>query len=676
MNKQLYKNPNWIVLALLVIIGVCYSNHFNNTFHFDDFHTIVNNPYIKNIDNLSKFWYSPDMFSVLPTHRMLRPLVTASLAIDYWIAGSLDPFYFQLSTFIWFLFLTVILFFVYQHLLKPSVSQSALALTTIFTTAFFALHATHAETLNYIISRSDVLSTVFIVLAFFIFIQFKTSRKLYLYLIPALIGIMAKETAFTLLPILFLYLHFFENELSFADLFKSKHFSAVFKNIISLLPLAIVLVLLQLYFVSQVKHTTINDSLPNPWGYYVLTQSYVWLRYFILFFIPFNVSADSDWTVIKNIFDERIIIGIVFIIFLCIAIFKTSAKKETRPIAFGLLWFAIALLPTSLVPLAEVTNDHRMLFAFVGLTLAFGATVYHFLIKGKKNNRITLVISFVLVMLLVNSYEIFQRNKVWHTEEDLWLDVTQKSPGNGRGLMNYGLSLMRKGNYAEADTYFEKALVYNPYYDALYINIGILKGAIGLHEEADQNFKKAILYNKNLTDQPYYFYAKYLLSVNKTVEAEDAIQKAININPNNLESLYILCNLQNNAQKWDELNATCQKILSIQPNNTEAQKYLHAIQSKTVVSNTVKSNTLADYINTSLQYYNQKEFQKCINTCLAALKIDSTSAAAYNNLGAAYNSLRQWQKGYEACLKAVQLDPNSALAKGNLNWAKSELMKK
>ena len=46
-------------------------------------------------------------------------------------------------------------------------------------------------------------------------------------------------------------------------------------------------------------------------------------------------------------------------------------RRETWPVAFGILWFFLALLPTSsIVPLAEVLNDHRMYFPFVGLTLA------------------------------------------------------------------------------------------------------------------------------------------------------------------------------------------------------------------------------------------------------------------------------------------------------------------
>ena len=58
--------------------------------------------------------------------------------------------------------------------------------------------------------------------------------------------------------------------------------------------------------------------------------------------------------------------------------------------------------------------------------------------------------------------------------------------------MNYGLSLMARGDYTDAGIYFEKALKYTPNYAALHINLGILKAATGNAEEAEPYFRKAI----------------------------------------------------------------------------------------------------------------------------------------------------------------------------------------
>ena len=104
---------------------------------------------------------------------------------------------------------------------------------------------------------------------------------------------------------------------------------------------------------------------------YLQTQTFVIVHYVNNFFLPFNLSADTDWRPIQNMFDDRVIIGTLFIIFLLSVAVNASRKKESRPIAFGILWFFIALLPTSsFFPFAEVLNDHRPFFPYIGLVMA------------------------------------------------------------------------------------------------------------------------------------------------------------------------------------------------------------------------------------------------------------------------------------------------------------------
>ena len=89
-------------VGLLALLAAAYANHFHNSFHFDDFHTVTDNPAIRDLGQLPRLLSDPGAFSVLPTHHVYRPVVSVSLALDYAIAGGLDPFYFHLSTFVWF----------------------------------------------------------------------------------------------------------------------------------------------------------------------------------------------------------------------------------------------------------------------------------------------------------------------------------------------------------------------------------------------------------------------------------------------------------------------------------------------------------------------------------------------------------------------------------------------
>src|SRR5262249_1788902 len=92
-----------LLAGLFAFVGVTYSNHFQNTFHFDDTHTIIENQYIRNLGNISRFFRDGTITSTLPANRTYRPVVFASLAVDYKLAGGVRPLWFHISTFFLFL---------------------------------------------------------------------------------------------------------------------------------------------------------------------------------------------------------------------------------------------------------------------------------------------------------------------------------------------------------------------------------------------------------------------------------------------------------------------------------------------------------------------------------------------------------------------------------------------
>src|SRR5262249_47131678 len=154
-----------------------------------------------------------------------------------------------------------------------------------------------------------------------------------------------------------------------------------------------------------------------------------------------------------------------------------------------------ALLPTSVIPLAEVENDHRMFFPFVGLALAVSWCSALFVEKQAQRMSLgsggrALITRCALCLLVGSGYGAHLRNEVWHSEESLWQDVTLKSPHNGRGLMNYGLTQMSKGNSTAAYDYFQRAALYTPNYSLLEVNLGLAAGELSRDAEAEQHFRR------------------------------------------------------------------------------------------------------------------------------------------------------------------------------------------
>src|SRR5438270_12168141 len=83
---------------LALVLLATYSNHFRNSFHFDDAHTIVNNAAIRELKNIPLFFKDARTFSSLPSNQSYRQLVSTLFAIVYKL-GRLNPFWFHLSIF-------------------------------------------------------------------------------------------------------------------------------------------------------------------------------------------------------------------------------------------------------------------------------------------------------------------------------------------------------------------------------------------------------------------------------------------------------------------------------------------------------------------------------------------------------------------------------------------------
>ena len=67
-----------------------YWNSLDNAFHFDDSHVVENNLYIRSLREVPRYFRDATTFSSIRSHASYRPLVSATLAVDY-ARGGLDP---------------------------------------------------------------------------------------------------------------------------------------------------------------------------------------------------------------------------------------------------------------------------------------------------------------------------------------------------------------------------------------------------------------------------------------------------------------------------------------------------------------------------------------------------------------------------------------------------------
>lgn len=557
----------WAILLLVAVIAA-YANHFYNGFHFDDSHTIVNNTYIRSLRNIPLFFIDGRTFSSLPTNQSYRPLVSTSLAIDYFL-GHGSVFFFHLSTFLLFLLQGGVMYALYLRIYDRSQRSPGNKFVALTAVACYLLHPANAETINYIIARSDSLSTLFILLAFIIYIFWDYGRRRHLYLLPFALSCLAKPIGGIFAPLLWLHIYLFEE----TDGSRMHRLGASLKKAAPSFAACLVL----LIFIKQMDPPTWRAGGSSMFRY-LITQPYVLFHYFITFFAPFHLTADTDWRPLASMLDVRFLIGLLFLATLIAIAVIATKKPRWRPITFGFLWFFLTLLPTSLIPLSEVMNYHRLFLPYVGLGLSVCWAAYLALdgIRSRipsKKHFFRMTATVILALLVAYAYGTHVRNAVWHSDLTLWRDVTIKSPRNGRGLMNYGLALMSRGKLGEAEKYFRKALKYVPHYAHLYVNLGILEATSGKPEKAETFFKKAIMLNPRWPDG-YYWYAHFLKKQKRYDQAIRFAQKALDLSSGNLHARRLLMTIYRETGQFIKLKALAQQTLRIFPGDAQAARDL------------------------------------------------------------------------------------------------------
>lgn len=666
----------WTVLLFLTLLAA-YSNHFHNAFHFDDAHTIQNNLFIRDLANIPRFFRDATTFSANPMNQSYRPIVSTTLAIDYRLGKGLSPFYFHISTFLFFIAQGGLMFLLFRKVYARTAPGPAPDAVALFAVAWYLLHPANAETINYVIARGDSISTFFIVLTALLYLA-PRARRHYLYLLPAALGILTKPVAAVFPLLLFTYEMLYGDTAPGDGTPQWKGRLARWSVAIRAVAPAIFTTVALMAFIGVMSPKTWTPGGSSRFGY-MITQPFVMLYYAGTFFFPLWLSADTDWGYLGSLSDPRFLVGAAFLALLVWISVAAAHHREWRPVSFGLWWFLIALVPTSFVfPLAEVMNDHRVFLPYVGLVMAVAWTAALLLDRLRKAwpmPRFDWAVPLGAMIILAGyAYGTHQRNKVWHTEETLWRDVTLKSPKNGRGWMNYGLTQMSKGAYPAAESAFLKALKFTPNYSYLHINLGVLKASMGKPAEAETWFVKALALDGGKQPNPYAFYGRFLMQQKRQKEAIPLFRRAMELSPADIGARHQLMTAYeqvNDLRAFDEL---AEETLRIDPNDTVAKSVLAtaaARRSGQPWQESASEQTPEDLLNLSLQHYRADDFKGCIQAAEDALRLRSDYAPAFNNICAAWCSLGEWDKAAAAGERAVALDPGSALAKNNLAWAKS-----
>jgi Flp pilus assembly protein TadD len=260
-----------------------------------------------------------------------------------------------------------------------------------------------------------------------------------------------------------------------------------------------------------------------------------------------------------------------------------------------------------------------------------------------------------------------QRNTVWRSETTLWRDVTEKSPANGRAWMNYGLTHMAQGKYAEAKRLFEHARIYAPNYAHLETNLGIVTDRLGEPALAELHFRRALHLQPDFVGGHYY-YAQWLVRQARSEEALGPLQRAIALSPGVSQARTLLMHLYAAKGAEATLHAVVQETLAVLPTDPVALAYANGkVPSQSNVPGAPK------YYDRGVALTNQGRHLDAALAYRQALRLDPASADACNNLGWSLAKLGFYPEAMQAFEHALRLRPDYTLAENNLRWVRTQV---
>lgn len=283
---------------------------------------------------------------------------------------------------------------------------------------------------------------------------------------------------------------------------------------------------------------------------YLWTQSRVLLHYLRLVVWPHPLVLHYDWAPARSLAEAWPTVALVA------ALFAATAYGLWRrlPAAFVGAVFFLVLAPTSsVVPIpTELVAERRMyvpLAALVGLAVFGGSRALARLAGARRLAPATA--GLFAVTLGVMSYA---RVLDYRTEESIWRDMVEKSPGSSVVRNNYGRALASLGRHEEAIAQYREGLRLSPEDARTWAKLGNALAEQARLSEAADAFRSALRYEPT-DEKTHNNLARVLLRTGDLSGAIAHLQEAVRLDPTYALGRLNLAKLLANAGRFAEARA-------------------------------------------------------------------------------------------------------------------------
>ena len=490
---------HWLLAGLVSVacFAVYGSSIASGAFQYDDLHSIVGNTQLHSLTKIPSYFTDPGTFSTLTFGGMFRPLLLSSYALTNAVAGE-SPAAYHLGN---VLIHAVVGGLVTFLLLRLRAGGPAAFLGGLW----FVAHPVNTEVAAYVSSRSESLCTLFLLLTMYLWIggasggsrDWRTVAGPFVFAL----ALLTKSVGIILPAVLLIH-----------DLVHRQMVWQVARQVAwkdagwwrSALrrhgPFWLVAGLYLLMVSENLGRALLANPVRGP-AAQVWTQAKALIYYLRLLVMPRGLSVEPAFRVSDSLWEGAVLVSVLVLASAVVLVLwlatrtrlssgLSSSMGSAGPAAFWIAWMPLVLLPTLIVPLNVLVNDHRL----YPVTIAAAVLVIRIMRMTPPAWGVPALIAVTLCFSVLS----FQRSQVWGDAMTLWSDARDKAPRMPRPYLFVGDGHFQAGRYDAALAAYAEAEGVQPHQLtpgdrlALHNNRGATLLALGRTEEARRSYTAAL----------------------------------------------------------------------------------------------------------------------------------------------------------------------------------------
>jgi tetratricopeptide (TPR) repeat protein len=527
--EKLFSRPVLVAALLALAMALTYGGALRNDFvNWDDYQYVVHNEVVKGFTaaHVGQAFTRTFIGNYAPVQML-------SYMLDYTVWG-LSPFGFILTNLLIHFLNGLLLYYLTRRIVGSDLAAALAAY-------LFVLHPLQVESVVWISQRKNVLAMLFFLLSFAGYLQYaaaeKRSAALFysLSVIAYTLAVLTKVAAIVLPLVLVVYASCYRRDIDRK------------RTGVEVLPYAIVtsgIVWITIVAQKQGQSGVFAQQYAGTALKTFFTMLAVFPQYLINIVWPQYLSIIYSPPIREQV-DSAVFAGVVLLLLLLLA--GTLLYRKRSGLFFWYALFFIAFLPVSqLVPMQTIIQDRYCYFPLIGGCGFVGAWVAGCFRQPVRTPVLRVAIGLVLVPLVVLPVVARQRTAVWRDTITLFTATYRSGIGDrysdyanfvalslADAYVTEGEKFDQRNDSRRALVNFLMALQYEPlhhevllYVTMLLLDRGNYDGAYPYLEQVTHNYPRSAV--------GQYLLGQFFRGKNNTVQARQAYQRALQLDPTNV----------------------------------------------------------------------------------------------------------------------------------------------